>query len=204
MSEKVQVLFDSPEAATRKTVTGWVSRDGRYCGDGPAGERHARYAGCTHVKCEDCGAIIGKGWTRCSRCRDGREFAQWDAAPKEPMGDDSMVFSRSQNEYYQDKDHLIETVTDLVNDEVYDTRDEALRNMRLYHCSPCFGKQLDSSWFEDELAEDEELPEELCAVIDAFNAAVKAFGQLSYAADYKRAVDVEALIVELNVRQESK
>lgn len=43
MSEQI-VMRDSPEAAQYRTdLKGWVSRDGFYFGDGPQGERTARY-----------------------------------------------------------------------------------------------------------------------------------------------------------------
>ncbi|MEQ1969482.1 ead/Ea22-like family protein, partial [Xenorhabdus nematophila] len=49
MSKKI-VMYDSPEAAQIKIVTGWVSRDGRFWGDD---ERMARYCGATHRQCEN-------------------------------------------------------------------------------------------------------------------------------------------------------
>ena len=49
MNEQI-VMRDSPESAQYRTdLKGWVSRDGFYFGDGPQGERTARYAGCTHA-----------------------------------------------------------------------------------------------------------------------------------------------------------
>ena len=45
MAEKPIIMEDSPEAASIKTVTGWVSRTGRFCGDD---ERMARFDGSTH------------------------------------------------------------------------------------------------------------------------------------------------------------
>ena len=39
------ILPESPEAASVQTVTGWVSRTGRYWGND---ERMARYDGSTH------------------------------------------------------------------------------------------------------------------------------------------------------------
>ncbi|MGJ0580578.1 DNA N-6-adenine-methyltransferase, partial [Xenorhabdus bovienii] len=47
---KTVVMHDSSEAASIKTVTGWVSRDGQFWGDD---ERMARYCGATHRQCEN-------------------------------------------------------------------------------------------------------------------------------------------------------
>jgi len=46
--EKI-VPYDSAEAASIQTVTGWVSRSGRFWGND---EHMARYDGCTHRKCD--------------------------------------------------------------------------------------------------------------------------------------------------------
>ncbi len=52
MSTEQIVLNTSDEAASIKTVTGWIDRYGRFWGDY---ERIARYSGCTHVACSECG-----------------------------------------------------------------------------------------------------------------------------------------------------
>ena len=45
MAEKQIIMEDSPEAASIQTVTGWVSRTGRFWGND---ERMARFDGSTH------------------------------------------------------------------------------------------------------------------------------------------------------------
>jgi hypothetical protein len=48
-TEKI-VMMDSDEAASIQTLTGWVSRDGRFWGDD---ESMARWSGATHRKCKN-------------------------------------------------------------------------------------------------------------------------------------------------------
>ena len=94
---KEKVMLDSPEAATFRTdIKGWVSRDGIFYGDKPDSERIARWAGCTHRKCEDCGADSPKSYTICEKCRTnkrdgvyaGREDKDWDAESVDVICDD--------------------------------------------------------------------------------------------------------------------
>ena len=50
------ILRDSPEAAEPVNMPVWKSRNGRVYFD----EMAARYDGCTHVKCKDCGVPTPK------------------------------------------------------------------------------------------------------------------------------------------------
>jgi len=86
MSGEKVIPFDSPEAARLVTVTGWVSSDGRFFGNLDDAERIARYAGCTHQPCGECGVLCEKMYTRCPECRakeESKRFAEkkrqeWD------------------------------------------------------------------------------------------------------------------------------
>ena len=58
--EEKTILFTSDEAAKYTDgISGWVSRDGFFWGKD---ERAARYHGCTHVLCEDCGNPARSGF----------------------------------------------------------------------------------------------------------------------------------------------
>jgi hypothetical protein len=66
MKDEKMILDTSDEAAKFVTgISGWVSRDGHFCGND---ERIARYIGSTHKLCE-CGNIVEKMWIKCDRCR---------------------------------------------------------------------------------------------------------------------------------------
>jgi hypothetical protein len=49
MPEEKVVMYESSEAASIQTVTGWVGADGRFWGND---EHMARYCGATHRHCE--------------------------------------------------------------------------------------------------------------------------------------------------------
>ena len=71
MTDKKRILYDSPEAASVQTVTGWVSSRGMFCGND---EHMARHHGSTHRVCEknlDHGEHETRGY--CEVCaREGR------------------------------------------------------------------------------------------------------------------------------------
>lgn len=72
--EKI-VPYDSAEAASIQTVTGWVSRSGHFWGND---EHMARYDGCTHRKCDACETLIPvRGYTICDQCREAKEIEKW-------------------------------------------------------------------------------------------------------------------------------
>ena len=166
MAEKEMVLNTSPEAASIQTVTGWVSRDGRFWGDD---ERMARYDGCTHVACNKCGEPVEKGWLACRKCRDQADTDRYNAMPRKPW-DGNMVYSQARDRYYQDPGDA--------EDELEEG--ETLADLQLVLCEPNYGRKLDPDHFCDELPDDDEgeLPDILYDAIDAFNAAVEKVGPL--------------------------
>ena len=168
MAEKEMVLNTSPEAASIQTVTGWVSRDGRFWGDD---ERMARYDGCTHVACNKCGEPVEKGWLACRKCRDQADTDRYNAMPRKPW-DGNMVYSQARDRYYQDPGDA--------EDELEEG--ETLADLQLVLCEPNYGRKLDPDHFCDELPDDDEgeLPDILYDAIDAFNAAVEKVGPLSW------------------------
>src|SRR5574337_1185207 len=110
MSEQI-VMRDSPDAAQYRTdLKGWVSRDGFYFGDGPTGERTARYAGCTHVPCDRCGTPTPKGYTQCRGCRDLTYIAKYEAMPRAEWDGEAMLYSEARDQYYSTPDEVAEAM----------------------------------------------------------------------------------------------
>jgi hypothetical protein len=153
------IMFDAPEAAKPHTVHGWLARDGRFYDD----EGAARYAGCTHCPCEECGAPAPKSYIRCDACRAKASADRYAAMPAAPWDGKQMVYSETTERYYASPDDAW--------DEEEDCED--LADLRLVLCEPCYVPQLDLADFADELPEDGEAPDELLQAIDAFNAATK-------------------------------
>lgn len=163
--DKAIVMRDSDEAAQLKTVTGWVSRTGLFYG---GDERGARWAGCTHEKCEDCGAVIERGW--CNTCREKRDLERWLAAERIPWDGTTPLYSDSYDKYFFDDD-----VEEFAEDEGV-----GLDDLRLYICVPQYGRPIEGDYFQDELPEDGEVPDGICTAMEALNEAIRAAGPLSW------------------------
>lgn len=163
------IMFDSNEAANLQTgLSGWVSRLGRFFGND---ERAARYDGCTHVKCEDCGKPSEKGWLVCPDCRDKRDIVRYNAMPKEEWDGTGMLYSDSHNRYFSDWDEI---------DEYCEEEGVTKESLRLIICIPQHLHLINSDDWCDELAEDGELPDVVMQAVDALNEAIIKAGAVSW------------------------
>lgn len=183
------ILPSDPIAAKLVTVTGWQSRDGRFYG---SDERLARWAGSTHVPCDDCGAPTPtRSYTVCSECRSKREVERYDAMPKDEWDGVQMLFSQSADKYFSDIDEAYEfAVEDLDESEVVDEDNNAdrvkwLDTLMLVLCEPNRVRSLDSDHFCEDLPEDGDVPSEVEQAVDIFNEAVKGI-VLSWSPGKKR------------------
>lgn len=158
------ILNTSAEAATYRTdIKGWVSRDGRFYGDGPANERTARYAGCTHVACNACGAPTEKNWLRCASCRAADDTAKFYAMPEEVWDGKAQLYSEAVDRYFSSPDDAEDWLED----------GQALGDLRLVICEPNYVPQLSDEYCADELPEDsDDLPDAVIQAMNAFNKAV--------------------------------
>lgn len=162
MTTKI-VMFNDPEAA--HYITGlkrWVSRVGSFHGDGPDSERRARYAGCTHVQCERCGAPTPKEYRICDSCREVAAKARYDAMPRAEWDGTALLYSEAADKYY--------TSPDDAEDDLKEG--ETLADLRLVICEPRHARKLTLDYFSDDLPEDGNPPVALEEVIYAFNESV--------------------------------
>lgn len=161
MKSEPIVMSDSPEAAKQMTVTGWVSRLGHFYGDD---ERIARYDGCTHRPCETegCARPTPKHWIYCEDCRHRREVARYLAMPAAPWDGSSMIFAN--DEYFSDLESFLEHC-----------EDEGIEpeTARPILCEPNMAREVESDYWQDEVSEDGELPDELEAALDALNKVIR-------------------------------
>lgn len=165
--EKKVILRTDESAATLMTVTGWVSRNGRFCGKD---EDMARYDGATHNQCS-CGAIIEKGWLICSKCREKNaneayaklEYKKWD-------GETPMSIYRD-DVYFMDEDDLF-----LYLDE----HELQLEDINLVLCQPTKLSTIPDDLWDDDLPEDVELPKEIANKVDELNALIKNLPTFSW------------------------
>lgn len=141
MRDQRIVLSTSDEAASLQTVTGWVSRHGRFYGDD---ERTARYDGCTHVPCAECGDPTERSWVKCNDCREKQKLAKFLAREAKPY-ESGMVFSDAYDRYFSDVDEAAEWADD---------EGLSLEDLRLLLCNPVYPRGLDEDYWQDELPED--------------------------------------------------
>lgn len=162
MENKI-VMRDSPEAAQYRTdLKGWVSRDGFYFGDGPQGERKARYSGCTHVPCDRCGAPTPRGYTQCRDCRELTYIAKYEAMPRAEWDGKAILYSEARDQYYSTPDDAAEDLEE----------DQTLADLRLVICTPNYVRQIEADYVCDELPEDGDVPDAVADAMEAFNKAV--------------------------------
>lgn len=164
------IHFDSPEAAelVTVTVTGWRSRRGYFYGDD---ERTARYDGCTHRNCEDCGALTEKIWLVCEACRHKKDVARFLALPRAPWDGFVMLYSDALDRYFNEPDDI-----DL-------EQGQELDDLRIVLCTPNYPRLVTPDHFDDDLPEDgdhNDLPAELFEAMDAFNKVASACKPLSW------------------------
>jgi len=171
------VMFNSDEAAHLRTgISGWVSRDGRFFGND---ERAARYDGCTHTICEDCGNPVEKGWLICEPCRNKRDIAKFEAMPKEVWNEEGGLYSDSADKYFWSW----EEVDDYCENEGIKEED-----LRLVICVPNYPRLLEEDYFCNELPEDGELPDDIVKAMEAFNKSLKESAPLSWYPGNKAAI----------------
>lgn len=163
-SEQI-VLPDSPEAATYRTdIKGWVSRDGRFYGDGPTGERTARYAGSTHSVCQRCQKPCEKNWLLCDGCRSLADHERWEKLELvEWDGVTPLTLFRG-DEYFFDADSIYEYAY---------ANDLKVSELDLVVCVPNCARRVESDYWEDHLPEDGDLPSWLSDAIQQLNEVIE-------------------------------
>jgi hypothetical protein len=165
MKDETIVMYDSPEAAIQKTITGWISRNGHFWADN---EHMARWDGCTHIKCSKCGAVITKhGYTVCKKCRHANDAAKYQALPKKPWHGTGMVYSQYADKWFSDWSDI---------EEYCEAENITPIELQLVHSEASKPPILDPAEFlQDILPEDEtDVDDTISAAADAFNKAVKA------------------------------
>jgi hypothetical protein len=173
--EEIIVLDTSDEAAQLKTITGWVSRDGRFYGND---ERTARYAGSTHSTCS-CGKLMTRMYTKCESCirkqvvntYDNLPFKEWDGV--EPVclyGGDEYFFSPDDVEWYLEDNEL------------------KPEDIMLVICEPNYLQAISSDYWEDVLHEDQDIPDELKKLVEEVNKYIESSKPISWSPGKTRTI----------------
>ena len=168
--QKQIIMFDSPEAASLQTMTGWVSGDGRFFGQD---ENLARFCGATHRSCKnnpDHPVYQVRGYCEpCHTEKRDKAFAamptkEWDGEPLVDFDGDRYFFDAGSL-----RDYLIDEDIDLAN-------------LRLCICEPNMPREIDpSDVFSEELPEDGEISDDqLVAAFDLLNEMIRKAEPLSW------------------------
>ena len=179
MTEQI-VLETSDDAARLATVEGWVDRFGRYHG---ADERAARWAGCTHILCRDCGCATTKGRLVCDPCYRKRRDAMYQALPVVEWDGETPLCTWDSDDYF----FSAEEVEEYVYDHGIDPAD-----LQLVVCKPLRLSTIDVDHWADDMPEDGELPPEVEAALDVLNRAIEDVGPVGWHAGAQRVVWVGA------------
>lgn len=165
-------MYESNDAASIKTVTGWVSRDGHFWGND---EHMARWGGCTHRICEnnpDHGVHEIRSY--CEKCHDERRQQYFDSLEKKVFAGENLVIFDS-DFYFFDFDSLID----------YCIENEVLPSeLRLMICEPNHIPEfyiIDHC--ENELPEDGDeshIPRSVLETADALNKAIRESDAISW------------------------
>jgi len=160
------VLNTSAEAASWRTgLEGWVSRRGHYFGVGSAAERVARYDGCTHVACADCGTATTKGYTHCGGCRAKRVVERHAAMPREAWDGERPINIYGTDSYFFSEDDL----RDYCEEEGCGPE-----SLRLVFCIPNPARELSLDHWCDDYPDDQEPPTWLSDAVEELNRVIRA------------------------------
>ncbi|CDM88225.1 hypothetical protein [Xenorhabdus bovienii] len=164
------VMYDSPEAASIKTVTGWVSRNGQFWGDD---ERMARYCGATHRQCENNPnhPIIAMR-DYCELCHTEERHNRFNAMERQQWDRETPLVIFDTDQYFMDEDDL---------DDYCDEHQIKPSELQLVICEPNHPSEIDGEdYFHDVLPPDGELPYELQQAFNALNAVIRNSPPLSW------------------------
>lgn len=161
MSNHEVVMFDSDEAAHQYTMAGWLSRNGRFFAE----EALARYDGCTHRSCEECGAPTPKHSPICPDDQKKKRDAKYAALPLVEWGDGpACIFD--DDTFFSDEEDAIEWCEE---------NDVDPSRVQLVACKPVMAWELEASEeYQDELPEDGEVPSEIAVAFRDLNKAIRS------------------------------
>jgi hypothetical protein len=169
------IHYDSDEAAKYVTnISGWVSSKGHFYGEK---EDLARYDGCTHRACAQCGALTEKLYTVCPLCRTQNEIERY--AKLEPLYAFQCMEKSGVNELVLYSEALDEYFFDISFEEILEQYDyTSVEELRLVWCEPQYLPMIDPyDYFADELPEDGEVPSEIMDAFDDLNEVIKNYNK---------------------------
>ena len=186
MEEELKIMFSSDQAAKRVYgISGWVDSNDKFWGEEEFG---ARWAGCTHDVCIDCGAIVRKEHARCNDCANSIYAAKYLKMATREWDGECPLYAEAKDYYFEDKYELANYL------EEFPCK---LEDLRLMICEPVYFRSIPESFWEEDLQEHcDELPEELAIALGSFNAFIYDLPAFSWQPS-KYAVDRRSLSAKL-------
>ena len=176
-----QILNTSNESAKFVTgIEGWVDRNGRFWGND---EKMARWSGCTHIACKNCGKPTPKSYTICPDCREKKAIERYDAKERKEWDGKTPLYSEASDEYFFDEDGLDEHLENIGN---------SIESLRLVICEPDYLKQIDEDYFCDDLPDDGDIPDDVATALENLNRVIREQAAVSwYPGQYAAEIVVE-------------
>lgn len=173
-----RIEYDSPEAAKFVTgIEGWVDRHGRFWGKD---ERMARWSGCTHKPCEECGASASKSYVVCDECREKRAVERYKKLERREWNLRDPLYSEGHDQWFYDDESIWDYIVE---------HGCTLESLRLVTAKPQYLREIDIDYFVDELPEDEEnLPDEVQDAINTLNNVIRKTPPVSWVPDKYAAI----------------
>ncbi len=157
--EEPKVMYDSPEAATKVTVTGWQARNGRFWHED---EHMARYEGSTHKTCE-CGEVIAKN-SYCSPCYTKRQREEWLKMPIVEWDKVCMIAMHDGDRFFSEIDEFL---------EYCEENDILPGDVMLVATEGDHLREVETDYWEEQMPEDGELPSAIQDKLDELNKAIQ-------------------------------
>lgn len=166
--KKEQIILPSDgEAASIKTITGWVSRKGHFFGDD---ERSARYDGSTHLKCPTCGKIINKH-EYCYECHTKAEIEKYQKMKRKKWNGIDGIYSYAKDKWFWSYEELDDYIMD--NNTTVD-------DLLLILGQPVYAREIDPfDYYEEDFPDENKnltedfLPEDLLSAFDDLNVYIR-------------------------------
>lgn len=171
-TKPVVVMYESDEAASIQTVTGWVDRNGRFWGHD---EHMARYCGSTHRICSknpEHGSHASNGW--CEKCWQESRLKQFQSLEKKPWtGEPLVIFD--DDKYFFDAESLVDHCQE---------HNVLPSELQLLICEPNYPREIDMNDHCEEIIPDggdhHDIPEAIWLAAEALNKAIRESEPVSW------------------------
>lgn len=162
--DEIIILPEDDAAASIQTVTGWVSREGRFVGDD---ERQARWEGSTHKRCEKHDIIHARN-SYCETCYNEREIEKFMAMPIQVWNGEP-ICTHDGDKYFFGASELY---------EYCEFENVHPKEILLVFAEPEYADTLDPhDHYSDALSDGADLPDAIVKAFEVLNAAIEACGE---------------------------